>query len=289
VRRLHSVAVIVVFSVAACGGKVDDAGGDALPGDVSADGLVDADTGPPPLFDGGCTLPNGVPLCNGTLMCPSPYPGSCASFQCVEFANKPEEAAPFGICLQQDGTKLLEQARPGDYYRCGVCASEGALCVSMLSFPRLFCAQPAVCSWLADVGYKDSCWFQDKTPWARDVVIAAPSACPAGGKDAGLCGGPCGACAAGEVCTGRSPSHPFGVCASPKSAAGEQNICGRRPGDPPKLDPKGCATGERCLVWSSTDQALADPHGFCVEEKRCTAIKAVIPGGVACYTSAGVE
>ncbi len=288
---LHSAAVIVVLGSAAiaCGGRVSD-GDDVTTKDVGADGDDASETwsdAPPAKFEGGCTLPNGVPLCRGTLKCPISRPETC-SFDCIEFNNRNDDPGPFGICLREDGSKVLELARAGDYYRCGVCGSEGALCVGMLAFPRLFCADPAICSWLADAGYSDACWYQDKTPWKRGASIPAP-ACPPSGRAAGLCGGACGACSDGRVCTGRSPTHPFGICAQQKNESGEQNICGRRPGEPPKLDPRGCPSGQRCLVWASSDQSVADPHGFCVAETACSTIKSVIPGGVSCYTPTGSE
>jgi hypothetical protein len=84
-----------------------------------------------------------------------------------------------------------------------------------------------------------------------------------------LCGAACGGCLdSSNVCTGRSPLHPYGVCI-PKS---------------PRACSTGCLAGEKCFRFtvSPADQTVADAHGLCLPGTLCDALAAGLPGGGAC-------
>lgn len=285
--------------VAACGGRVHEDGGqpgsettntdtsidttdvatmvDNGVADAGLDTAADVDVAPPADAPIGCSFVDGTEMCGGAgKRC-----GDCAgSDLCVSFAGTDgtSTAADFGVCWPRYAAKtVLPAAHP-----CGACPATDLLCASVTSYPNLFCATRAACETLDARGHANSCWFADTTPWRSDAVIP-PVACP---PVVGLCGPSCGPCSAGEVCIGRSPRHPLGVCARP-TRSGTADVANRCRREAP-----ACPSGEACLIFSVSpegDQKLADAYGICLTTKICSSGAASLPGGASCIDAKGAS
>ncbi len=122
-------------------------------------------------------------------------------------------------------------------------------------------------------GQADRVAYADFGLWTGDP-IPEPTQCPQlAGIDA--CGGFCGGCSAGKICTGRSPLHPYGLCVA-KDAA----ICSVNPAAP---QPK-CPKGQQCFVFQvePARQPVADAIGYCLPSAECQAYATNLPGGGKC-------
>lgn len=126
---------------------------------------------------------------------------------------------------------------------------------------------------LAAHGEAERLSYADRGLWTGEP-IPSPSSCPPDSA-VDICGGYCGGCNIGQICTGRSPKHPYGLCVPTNSG-----IC--------SLDPnvKGdsCESGELCFVFKveAEHQLLADGIGFCLAKEVCQAAAADLPGGGRC-------
>lgn len=91
-----------------------------------------------------------------------------------------------------------------------------------------------------------------------------------------VCGGYCGGCPIGESCTGRSPLHPYGVCADERLSIDRLNQCGGG------YEP--CPSGYGCFSFTVEPemQSIADAYGFCLPMAKCEATAAKLPGGGTC-------
>lgn len=119
--------------------------------------------------------------------------------------------------------------------------------------------------------YADGSTF-DGTP------LPTPSDCPSI-PGITLCGGACGdSCAkdGSQVCTGRSPLHPYSFCAPAIQTQVFQ--CARD--DPPGDGKHGC------LIYrvSPADQPVANSNGLWIDLATCEAAAAGYPGGADCVT-----
>lgn len=72
------------------------------------------------------------------------------------------------------------------------------------------CVPEAFGRWLHERGR--TVLYSDRSPYDGEPV-PDPVGCPEVGEALMLCGGDCGPCPAAHDCVGRSPLHPFGVCA----------------------------------------------------------------------------
>jgi hypothetical protein len=72
------------------------------------------------------------------------------------------------------------------------------------------CVPEAFGRWLHERGL--SVLYGDRSPYDGQP-LPEPVGCPEVGEALMLCGGDCGPCPAAFDCIGRSPLHPFGVCA----------------------------------------------------------------------------
>ena len=298
-------ALLVGFSVG-CGGRIADAvppsndGGqdttfdmpDALSDSGESDtGSLESGLDGATQVDSGdsCHYSNGLAVCSVTppFSCGSPpngLPPNCGG--CATATNASDAVAPIGFCVN------TSTAMTGSMPICSVCDT-GHLCYYLEAiqippdpYSSLQCVDVAYCNALHARGFEGACVYLDKTLWSATDSIPA-TACPAGGQTLGLCGGSCGDCPAGRVCTGRSPTHPFGVCASRKQtnpiATTTLNLCQRS---------VGCAQGDACLVFNTNghgDQTLANIDGFCLPASQCVSLKPVIPGGIFCTAPGGAE
>lgn len=292
--RLKYGAILAVLALG-CGGRIEefnppdnDAGADsseASPMDSAADAPDSADsndgqtdtitpTDAPP----GCEPVNGVAVCGG--MCGD----TCATGGCTQYGVPGAtggSTSTFGTCR-----RLFDVTSPSKFQvPCSVCYHGGELCTQVRNDPStLGCVPPELCQRLDASGFHGACVYTDKTAWSPTDVIPTPP-CPANGRTLGLCGGACGDCTDPEmVCTGRSPTHPFGICAWTKNPAfsGSQiNVC--------SLDPMDlhapCPSDQACVVFqtgNATSQAIEDKLGFCMPKAGCLALRASFPGGVRC-------
>lgn len=122
----------------------------------------------------------------------------------------------------------------------------------------------------ASNGLADRVRYADWSAWDGSV-LPAPTTCPQF-MGWSICGGTCNPCAAGELCTGRSPGHPYSVCVpSPVSSCASPNW--------------SCPAGDGCLLFQvdSVDQPVADANGICVPLSTCQAAATQLPGGAICH------
>ena len=126
---------------------------------------------------------------------------------------------------------------------------------------------------VANHGQVDRLGYADRGVWTGDA-LPMPKTCPSI-PDVPTCGGYCGGCPVGQICTGRSPLHPYGICI-PENA-GVCSTVSSVPGDQ-------CASGEGCFIFKveAAHQKVADATGFCVPLKECQAMAANLPGGGFC-------
>ena len=126
---------------------------------------------------------------------------------------------------------------------------------------------------VANHGQGDRVGYADRGVWTGDP-LPLPKTCPAI-PDVPTCGGFCGGCPVGEICTGRSPLHPYGICV-PETAG----ICSRVAG----VNGDKCSVSDGCFIFSvePEHQKVADATGFCLPLAECQAIAAKLPGGGRC-------
>jgi hypothetical protein len=115
--------------------------------------------------------------------------------------------------------------------------------------------------------------YADYGKWTG-APLPAPASCPSFAEFQ-ICGGNCGGCQAGEICTGRSPLHPHGIC---MSAKGTEECARGGTGN------RACKTGTACLLFKVEPeaQAMADEHGHCFSTTACQALADKLPGGGTC-------
>jgi hypothetical protein len=129
-------------------------------------------------------------------------------------------------------------------------------------------------------GYRNVVRYGDMSAWTGDPIPNI--ACPAVTGYA-LCGGACGACGdTGDICAGRSPLHPFGVCVPSQPPVGQDNSLG----DAGKNGPTTCASdageGAVAFIVDAPSQHLANQYGRCMPLATCQAIAGSFPGGATC-------
>jgi hypothetical protein len=177
--------------------------------------------------------------------------------------------------------------------QCVACA-DGEVCVQRTP-EQLVCVSPGVCEALWDLGARDVCRYADKSGYDHTPLPTPEGPCPGGDASRSMiCGGACGDCGQDFLrCTGRSPLHPFGVCARSNALSGfdpaEVKSC--------SLDDQGHATqgckplkfDAYCLVYDvpEADRTAARRWGVCIETMICTSIAQVLPGGARCYDDSG--
>lgn len=231
-----------------------------LPDATTGDCASQTSDAPLAAIDGGaeCRISNGTEKCSRS--CPSCGDGVL----CIGFEDRAGDPAPFNIC--DYGLASIDVGGP-----CTGCSTALPLC----SWLHGICVSQSLCEGFASEGFPQACIWADKTNWTPGETIAPPACdCPADGI---LCGGSCGDCASGEVCSGRSPTHPFGVCVAKNS-----RDC-RRDGS------LACPSGFACLTYvvEAANQTLADENGTCLPVDRCAATGRVLPGGANCTGSPG--
>lgn len=126
---------------------------------------------------------------------------------------------------------------------------------------------------VAKHGQTDRLGYADRGVWTG-ASLPEPKTCPSI-ADVPTCGGYCGGCPVGQVCTGRSPLHPYGICI-PQDAG----VCSRVTG----INGSTCSASEGCFIFKveAEHQMVADATGFCVPYQECQALAASLPGGGFC-------
>lgn len=139
------------------------------------------------------------------------------------------------------------------------------------------CAPYDVGQLMAKNGSAENARYADLGIWTGDP-LPSTAVCPTLDKIT-VCGGSCGGCPNGLVCTGRSPLHPVGFCVPPSPTTNQCN-----PNDANPLNPRICAIGQGCFTFKvqSEAQAEADRFGMCVPMDECQALAANLPGGGTC-------
>jgi hypothetical protein len=163
---------------------------------------------------------------------------------------------------------------------CTACL-EGDAC-SLINPRALECVPKAVCDEKLLVG-ESGCFFPDKTAYTA-ASIPDPAQCPVAVTGAPpFCAGSCGACPTGLTCTGRSPTHPVGLCL-PFVKLGQpvspNSLCSK---DAP------CETGALCFVYTTNpaDTPFAQEYGMCIDAAVCPSLASTLQGGGACLDGSG--
>lgn len=237
--------------------------GSTAPGDTDASG----DGGTP--SDGGewtdaCITPDGVyVVCNGSNGC---FPPDAQGYKSVCPGCLSADPAQPGMCLSQTGVPPDGPAVDGQVYVADVPTANGNWDPYPFEVGVLF----------AKNGGASQVRYADWRPWTGEA-LPEPSTCPTFASFR-ICGGNCGGCKGGEVCTGRSPGHPWGICAQNPMANG----CRRAYGDAGWM---GCTASEECLVFQSSadGQPVADMHGLCFDVAGCEEAVKDYPGGAFCH------
>lgn len=239
--------------------------------DSDGGGVRDAAATPPvePMLSPGarledCVSEEGFQICGYAAGCFIDGPG-CRCVSCLGLdPNKPSDV---GIC---GGLCAFFQPIPA---HCGNCR-DGQVCLSPLEpFDALgsYCVSESLAHlyWIHGVGNRVA--YADFTPYTGEP-LPLPSTCPGLSGELTLCGPncPCGSSDADlRYCSGRSPTHPWGICIiyngiNCTSAA-------------------DCALNQACLRLTAPD--LTPPvnvPAVCVNQPDCAQLAASVPGGAQC-------
>jgi len=256
-RRLPPIlAAFTCFVAIACENTVkiepNQSGGNG------GSGGADGGTGGVPNLPTECRADNGVQICGGKYQCSPTDPG-CE--YCLLFPDM-LEANEVGFCVNQ---------ALGDWHSCYLC-EDGRICATTMESDTIpNCVPWEIGPLFTAAGASHRLRYADHSAWTG-APLPEPDTCPVL-QDVPLCGANCGGCAAGEVCTGRSPLHPYGICASSDISISACNTTTEK-----------CKAGQGCFIFSvqSEHQAEADANGYCLSEKACLATAAMLPGGGKC-------
>jgi hypothetical protein len=255
-NRLVASLAVLVSPVAGCGGLLGGPASDGgtLPPDAGTEGGSVAEGG-----DGGgagwtqCSAPDGVTVCGN---------GACGN--------------PSGCgCYPRDAGLELCMSSPG--YTADVCneiCGQNELCISLLAADNpstvWACSPWNAGELFAKNGESSRVRYSDFGSWQGSSVPDQLS-CPTVTDPVALCGGACGNCAGGRVCTGRSPLHPFGWCTTrPFQTCAPGSI--------------SCPPSNACFTYKvdADAQAFANANGYCLATALCDSLAAQLPGGAVC-------
>jgi hypothetical protein len=247
-----------------CGGNTDgssagpgaDAGidhGNVPDGDVV---LLDGAIGPSP-----CVSSLGYAVCGGPSAC---FPSSQQTMQ-SQCWSCGQDYFNVGICMN-----AAEPNLPAGLY-----ADDGEVYIEAF-VPNVWNDFPYdIGALVASNGAPDRVRYADWYAWTGDP-LPEPSTCPTF-TGFSICGGNCDPCGSGELCTGRSPHHPYGLCL-PDPSVNTTTAC-------ESSNSWSCPAGAGCVVLqSSTDgQPFADRNGLCMPSASCASIATSYPGGAICH------
>jgi hypothetical protein len=252
--RLAAPSLGLTLLLAACGGRAPDETADAGGGDDAGsqgDSGAGRDATAPPE---GCASKSGYAVCGGPHDC---FPASARGnhTDCWDCA-----AGTWGdgVALCYNATNPTSQSPPAD---------DGQVYVEGFGIDVWTPVPFDVGQLFADDGAGDRVRYADWSAWTG-AALPAPTSCPQF-SGFSICGGNCGTCSAGEVCIGRSPLHPYGLCVGTQS-----------PGC------SSCPSGQACLLAFKdppADQILANSNELCFPPAACQAIASNYPGGATCH------
>lgn len=247
---------LLVAALAACGGIATS------PDSGISDGSADV---PSSFDDAGlsdCYSAQGHRVCRGTHQCPEPEATCGVCFKWGRFIDASIDDPTVGICSK--GTGFTSD---GCYL-----APDGNVCFSFQDLPGIFgfltAPYATAILFLNNGGSIERVRYADGSVFTG-TPLPQPLSCPTlpVGR---VCGGNCGGCADGEICHGRSPTHPYSYCIPIK---GTSHGC-----DPksPKCDPD-----EGCFILDDGGAPTA-VSGFCVPVGMCKDLAQNLPGGGTC-------
>jgi len=257
VIRRAAISAVAALAIAACGGLLEGSTNEEG-GAADAGGLDAAEAGgqwTP------CSTPDGYRVCNGPNQCPAD--GVC-------------------LCGVLDGTlsycvtdALAAREPPGEYSPriCDEGCQDGDVCISgngrnALGFE---CMPFSLGELFERSGAPERVRYADLGTWSG-AALPVPADCPTVGSIR-LCGPACpGRCTADEICSGRSPLHPYGMC---RPVPFPERCSRAKP---------ACPTGNRCFIYTVEPeaQAVADGFGSCLPETMCLDAATGLPGGASC-------
>lgn len=264
-RRQVSLAlawVAVALSLGACGGEVarNESGGSGGLGGAGGSGGAAGSGG-----DAGGTGGSGWTECStpdyafcGVPECPEGRPSCSLCFSA-------DEPGLYGSCVE---SLLPDEVlyKPAD----------GHIFISLsatITSPFLVLEAPFSAGvFLASHGQATRLAYADRGVWTGEQLPAPKDCAPVAGIE--ICGGYCGGCPVGQICTGRSPKHPYGFCVPVKGGCSLD----------PKINGDPCEKNEQCFVFEvePAHQPMADARGFCLAKEVCQAAAANLPGGGRC-------
>ena len=258
-KGLTSLRVFGVF-LWACGGTIVPL--DA--GDASTDGSVEAGKDASSDAPNVCVSPSGYRVCHGPNACPADDTCNCQD----DFFNPNSPNPQLSICESTvanafNGRGCNESCADGD-----VCA----IVTVSSAHPEVrvyFCVSEELGRLYQANGGADRLRYADWSDWTNAPVPTSPT-CPTV-SGFGICGGACPTCGLGELCTGRSPLHPYSLCIPDNNA-----YC-------TKAKP-GCPAGQSCFLFTvqADAQSFADAAGYCMPTAACKAAQGGYPGGATC-------
>jgi hypothetical protein len=256
--RFVVAATVLCAGLTACGGNTESGpssagndGGVPLPdGDVV---LPDGSVGPNP-----CVSSSGYAVCGGPNNCFPPAQQTMTT----DCSDCYQQYYQIGICTNATHPNL-----PVNLY-----ADDGEVYIEAVD-PNVWTAFPyEVGALFAANGAPERVRYADWYAWTGDP-LPEPTTCPTF-TEFSICGGNCSPCSTGEICTGRSPHHPYGLC-MPDPSLNTTTGCDAT---------HSCPSGSGCVViQSSADgQPFANAAGLCMPTASCQAIAANYPGGAIC-------
>jgi hypothetical protein len=207
-----------------------------------------------------CSTPEGFAICGGPNHCGA---GTSDCTACLWDPTLQEVSECSGGAMESWESK-----------RCPAECPDGAVCVTLAKAlsEKWFCAPFDLGVLYANngAGTPGRLRYADLGLWTGDQ-LPQPETCPSF-TGFQICGGHCGGCPGQEVCTGRSPLHPYGVCVGPSVL------------DTPATGPCACPTGERCFSFTVQPdaQSVATQNAFCLPQDMCQQLAAQLPGGGTC-------
>lgn len=182
-----------------------------------------------------------------------------------------ENELALGICPSDYSLGLN-----GNHGDCGAgCPSTKCCTKPFKENKSLVCTAMEVCDELIARKNENFATYTDYTPFTGELP-QDPDSCLQPEIKWSTCSPQCGSCAKGYVCSGRSPTHPLGLC-FPNYEISSENL--------PNLCTEGCLEGQLCFVWSTPGepyQAMAKNTARCLPEEACLSIAKYLPGGAAC-------
>jgi hypothetical protein len=256
--NIAGAAILVCLSTG-CGGSVESGSG----ADADAGGVDDGARDSGPSSDTQCTSSEGFAVCHGPHQCPNR--GQECDFCFGDPFDRDATVPPrpeANICVNDAWIREPHRL-------CGLSCRDGEACLTMMPHAGLTCALFGAAKLLARNAPAERVTYADFSPWTGEELPEVPG-CDAT-SSLQLCGGACGPCPAGSVCTGRSPTHPRSFCVPSNHGA-----CSRAK--------PACSPGEGCFIFSvaPASQSIADANGKCLARSLCESAASGLPGGGTC-------